>query len=261
MLSIPTGTADPYHSFIENVGFLIRTLSLLKALVNYACLCLGSGNLLSFMKCATLFEKSISPVPIVVKRDWSRTLFNVALRTTMGVSLVSVFVTSRMLSSANPNVTLKYLPVGREAVALCSDIAFFLYDSIVYATVTRCSEVLVQYLKFEVARLEAHQLGDMSAATEQWNSVAIVATVRVNVCKIKTMKTCLNDTCSPAIVTSTACLLIFMCVNLQRLFILKPDEVLFWLSVGYMAYCACCLIDMVFVSEDLEKEVRSNSVP
>ncbi|KAL1421657.1 hypothetical protein MTO96_023122 [Rhipicephalus appendiculatus] len=96
----------------------------------------------------------------------------------------------------------------------------------------------------------------MSAATEQWNSVAMVATVRVNVCKIKALKTCLNDTCSPAIVTSTACLLIFMCVNLQRLFILKPSDLLFWLSVGYTAYSACCLLDMAFVSEDLAKEAR-----
>ncbi|KAH6923992.1 hypothetical protein HPB50_010219 [Hyalomma asiaticum] len=261
-LSVPPTTLEPYQDFIENVGFVIRVLALLKALVNCACFCFGSAGFLEFMKSATSFERSSSPVSTEGRTtDWSRVLFNLALRTIIWVSLALVFFTTRMISISHANSTLKYLPAGREAVAFCSDVAFFTYDFLMYPAVIVCSEVLVLYLKRELARLEACRNSEtMSSVTGQCDPVTVVDTVRVNVCKIKAMKTRLNDLCSPAIVTSSACLLISMCVNLQRLFLLKTNEALFWLSVGYMSYNACCLADMAFVSEDLGKEVGTNSI-
>ncbi|XP_037524527.1 uncharacterized protein LOC119401674 [Rhipicephalus sanguineus] len=184
----------------------------------------------------------------------SRMLFNVTLRATLWICFLCSFHAARLKTPGRLSL-LKYLPGGREAVVFCGEVGFFFYDMLVYGVVTRCSEVLVQYLKREVARLEVCYLNERSSeAVGQSSPAWTVAIVRGNVCKIKALKASLNDLCGPSIVISTACLLMYSCVNMYRYFILNQSQVHLWLPLVYMTYCAFCLADMAFVSEDLGRE-------
>ncbi|KAH6924003.1 hypothetical protein HPB50_010230 [Hyalomma asiaticum] len=256
MLSISARSIDASSNFSDYVTLAFRVLVLLKVLINYASLCLGSAKLLDFLQSATAFERATSYVPEGMKKcDVSRALFNFTLRSALWVCFVSSFFAARTTTPGHVSL-LKYLPFAGEAVVFCGEVAFFFYDILVYAIVARCSEVLVQYLKYEVAKLQICHSNETSfAVAEEHSPVSTVTKVRANICKIKALKNSLNGLCGPGIVVSTACLLTYSCVNMYRYFILNQSQVHLWLPLVYMAYCAFSLADMAFLSEDLGREV------
>ncbi|XP_037577266.2 uncharacterized protein LOC119459680 [Dermacentor silvarum] len=250
-----SNSVDIHKTFPRYLRFVSYAVSVAKVCVNYVCFCLGSEGLLEFLRNATVFEKSTSFSPKVkTKLNLGRRLFNATVRTVLVASFIGAFciaVTEGMRKL--PSAPLHWR-LGIGAVVLGSELAFFLYDSLVHVITTRCSEVMQRYLESELARLEANCTTDTHYA--QLSSVSKIAMVRVNVCKIKALKISLDKICGPAIVASSTSLLALLCLNVYRSFTLDVHELELWLPIVYTVYCCFCLVDMAFVSDDLAKQVR-----
>ncbi|KAH6924004.1 hypothetical protein HPB50_010231 [Hyalomma asiaticum] len=255
MLSMVTKPRGSSRDFNHYVMIAFRAFLLPKVFVSYTCVGLGSAKLLDFLQGAAAFEKAtLFTLTGQKKSHISRTLFNFVLRTTLRICLVvTLFVAWLRAQRRAPALT--YLPVGLEAMNFCGDVAFFFYDFIVYAIITRCSEVLVSYIGYEVKRLQSCHLTETSLAlSEQFNSVSTVATVRINVCKINALRACLDDLCGPAMVSSTAALLGNCCIYMYRFIVLRMTQAEIWLSMSYVTYSALCMVDITLISEDLQRE-------
>ncbi|XP_065306312.2 gustatory receptor for sugar taste 64e-like [Dermacentor albipictus] len=248
-------SVDKDKTFPRYLRFVSYAISVAKVCVNYMCFCLGSKGLLEFLRNATLFERSTSFSPRVKRRlNFARRAFNVTVRTVLVASFIGAFgiaVTEGMRKL--PSAPLHWR-LGIGAVVLGSEVAFFMYESLVHVIMTRCSEVLQRYLESELARLEANCTTDTHYA--QLSSVSKIAMVRVNVCKIKALKRRLDKICGPAIVASSASLLALLCLNVYRSFTVDVHELELWLPIVYTVYCCLCLVDMAFVSDDLAKQTR-----
>ncbi|KAH6926664.1 hypothetical protein HPB50_021179 [Hyalomma asiaticum] len=257
-LTSASRSVDVHKTFPRYLRFVSYAVSVTKVCVSYVSFCLGSEGLLEFMKSATVFEMSTSfSLPVKRRLDLGRRVFNVIVKAMLVASFIGAFiiaVTDGMRKI--PAVSMPWrVVIG--VVVFCSEVAFFMYDSLLHVITTRCSGVLIQYLESELARLEANCL-DQATATHyaQLNAVSKIAMVRVNVCRVKALKGNLDNICGTAIVASSSCLLALLCLNVYRSFTLDVRELELWLPIVYTMYCGLCLVDMAFVSDDLSKQIR-----
>ncbi|KAL1469052.1 hypothetical protein MTO96_004785 [Rhipicephalus appendiculatus] len=256
-LTSTSRSVDVHKTFPRYLRFVSYAVTVAKVCVNYVSFCLGSEGLLEFMRGATAFETSTSFSPAVKRRlDRGRRLFDAIVRAMLFTSFVGAFIIALAdgMRKLPPTSAPWRAVVG--TVVLCSEMAFFLYDSMLHVITTRCSEVLLRYLESESLRLEASCSNQMSVThCAQLHSVSKIAAVRVNVCKIKALKANLDNICGPAIVASSSSLLALLCLNVYRSFTLDVTELELWLPIVYTLYCGLCLVEMAFVSDDLAKLV------
>ncbi|KAL3209379.1 hypothetical protein MRX96_038149 [Rhipicephalus microplus] len=249
-------SVDVHKTFPRHLRFVSYAITVAKVCVNYVSFCLGSRGLLEFLKGATAFETSTSFSAVVKRRlDRGRRLFDAVVRAMLFASFVGAFFIA--LADGLKKLPPTSAPWRAVVVtgALCCAMAFFLYDSTVHVITTRCSEVLLRYLESESLRLEAN-CSNQVAHYAQLNSASEIAAVRVNVCKIKALKANLDKICGPAIAASSTSLLALLCLNVYRSFTMDVTESELWLPIVYTLYCGLCLVEMAFVSQDLQKQAK-----
>ncbi|KAL1469817.1 hypothetical protein MTO96_024799 [Rhipicephalus appendiculatus] len=257
-LTSTSRSVDIHKTFPRYLRFVSYAVTVAKVCVNYVSFCLGSEGLLEFMRDATAFETSTTFSPTVKRRrDRGRRLFDAIVRAMLLTSFVGAFIIA--LTDGMRKLPLASAPLRAVVgtLVLCSEVAFFLYDSMLHVITTRCSEVLLQYLESELTTLEANCSNQMTLTHyAQLNSASKIAMVRANVCKIKALKASLDKICGPAIVASSSSLLALLCLNVYRSFTLDVTELELWLPIVYTLYCGLCLVEMAFVSDDLSKQAR-----
>ncbi|KAL1433593.1 hypothetical protein MTO96_012423 [Rhipicephalus appendiculatus] len=239
-------------SFGKFLGTLSHSVCVFKVFWSVVCLARGSTKILKFLRDAGNYEVSSSfQAPrksVVIDRS-----FSVMLRIALTVSLV---VTTSLIIYAHyesfSSLRKNWHPIFK-FLTIWSTVTLLFYESLMYVSVTCFCEVLLRYLKAQVTALKKLLAANASRVALR-DAAARIEAIRVNICTIMELKNIVNEVWCPALVASSASLMVLTCVALYRSFTeLHPEAMV---ANSYAAFCFLCFVDMVLVSDDLGKEAK-----
>ncbi|KAL1433625.1 hypothetical protein MTO96_012451 [Rhipicephalus appendiculatus] len=250
------GIANSTGTFALSLDIITFTIAISKVVANMACLVLGSGRMLKFLRDAGKFERSIA---LVVPRKFAKrssSWLRVTVRLAVLVSLVGTSISIALSHRTTFASSLKDWHPLLKVLAVCSSVVFMVYESSMYVTVTCFCGVLLQYLKAQIAAFDECRRMSSASSMAVRDAAARIEAIRLNVSRIKEFKDVINDVWCPAIVTSSVSLVAVLSMALCRFYnILRGDRRAF-LGVTYSAFGALCFVDMVLLSSELGSEVQ-----
>ncbi|KAL1433624.1 hypothetical protein MTO96_012450 [Rhipicephalus appendiculatus] len=250
------GIANSTGTFALSLEIITFTIAISKVVANTACLVLGSGRMLKFLRDAGKFERSTA---LVVPRKFAKrssSWLRVTVRLAVLVSLVGTSISVALSHRTGFASYRKDWHPLLKVLAVCSSVVFMVYESSMYVTVTCFCGVLLQYLKAQIAAFDECRRMSSASYIAVRDAAARIEAIRLNVSRIKEFKDVVNDLWCPAIVTSSVSLVAVLSMALCRFYnILRGDRRAF-LGVTYSAFGALCFVDMVLLSSELGSEVR-----
>ncbi|KAH7933221.1 hypothetical protein HPB49_010401 [Dermacentor silvarum] len=217
--------------------FILNNVVIIKIVLNFACMTMGSSRLLLFLRDSQAYEKSASFVPLEDRgrrlRFRLRKIASLVVLVIVYGMAIRIYVDSAMQDSREQ---------WRIPVLVCSFftlLVFLFYDSLAYVILSSCSAVLAEYLRVELVALG------------RCRTPRRVEEVRLRLSIIKKLRRSLNEIWHPALAVWSACLILVLCITLYTIFdgdIGQPEVLV---ALAYSAYASMSFADLAILSQCL----------
>lgn len=229
--------SDIARSFTRSIMFILNNVVIIKIVLNFACMTMGSSRLLLFLRHSQAYEKSASFVPLEDRgrrlRFRLRKIASLVVLVIVYGMAIRIYVNSAMQDSREQ---------WRIPVLVCSFftlLVFLFYDSLAYVILSSCSAVLAEYLRVELVALG------------RCRTPRRVEEVRLRLSIIKKLRRSLNEIWHPALAVWSACLILVLCITLYTIFdgdIGQPEVLV---ALAYSAYASMSFADLAILSQCL----------
>ncbi|XP_037581311.2 uncharacterized protein LOC119464422 [Dermacentor silvarum] len=226
--------------------FILNNVVIIKIVLNFACMTMGSSRLLLFLRDSQAYEKSASFVPLEDRgrrlRFRLRKIASLVVLVIVYGMAIRIYVDSAMQDSREQ---------WRIPVLVCSFftlLVFLFYDSLAYVILSSCSAVLAEYLRVELVALG------------RCRTPRRVEEVRLRLSIIKKLRRSLNEIWHPALAVWSACLILVLCITLYTIFdgdIGQPEVLV---ALAYSAYASMSFADLAILSQclsDLARQLKN----
>lgn len=242
------------HVLTRSLLLILHTVISGKAIVNLFSILCGSSNMLAFFRQSQSFEDASGFLTVKTRRlnrdKWSRCRCLGVVLALTNCYAVAVFV---YVVNFEKNWSFHLLAAAKVYGFLSAGILLF-YDCLPHLILRRCSEVLREYM---IAQLESLQsckgstpfLSEPEAARQ-------IEKIRLNWCAIRNLKTSINAIWECSLLTSSAGLIIVLCIALYAMFDVGVYRSDVWTVIAYTVYASFAYLDTALLSDAMKHEVR-----
>ncbi|XP_070384223.1 uncharacterized protein [Dermacentor albipictus] len=250
---------------VQSVAAFLKISVVTNVFINIASMTLGTRRLLEFFRNCARYEKSAkfrSPTA----RGSRRPRCHIRLIRTVGLTAVVTAYGTILAVYYGPRGTRAHWSAFSKAVGVASLAVSMFYEWIVYLTLSSTCEVLALYARDQRAVFEESRREDATASpgpvaetettgprpSPSWT----VESVRVNLTRIRELKTSINDIWGVALVFSAVTTLLAKCSALHQLINSGGHGVAGLLMSLQAIHSATRFYELAFISQSLRDEAN-----
>ncbi|XP_077558108.1 uncharacterized protein LOC144173647 isoform X1 [Haemaphysalis longicornis] len=243
------------HSLTKSLIFIVHTVVTVKIFLTFLCMVTGSSTLLKFLRESEAYEKSTSFVPNkdpkISRNGWLRRFRRLVIVVAWVLCYAAcAHLFTSLMASGNKEVSNPILKI----IGFVSLFVYVLHDTTLYAVLSCSSDVLTEYVHHQLVSFTTCMKAQ--PANCELHSANQFEQIRLNLSKINNLKLLMEQMWHPAMASSSACLMLVLCVTLYTVFddgFGQPDA---WLSLAYSLCSSASFLDLAVGSQAMQDEAQ-----